>query len=205
MRPFSSIAAFVTWHRRAIAALCAGLAVYLLAQQFASPARDGTSVVVLAAEVAAGQRLTADDLTLATLPPSTVPDGSYETAEDLLGAALALSLPRGTPLHPSLLSGSRTVGPGRALVPIAVNDGRLLSVLRPGDQVSLVVGTGDVAAPVSADARVSSIPAEEETGSLSVGGGRGGLVLMDVPEADASAVAMLGQSGQLGIVIPAPQ
>lgn len=189
------------WHRRAIAALCAGLAVYLLAQQLASPTRDGTAVVVLAAEVTAGQRLTVDDLALATLPPDAVPDGTYRATEDLLGAALVAHLPRGTPLHPSLLSGSRTVDPGRALVPISVADDRLLAVLHPGDRITLVVGTGDSADPVSSDARISSIPSAEETGALGIGGGRGGLLLVDVPDSDASMVAMLGQSGQLGLVL----
>lgn len=201
MRPFSSIAAFVIWHRRAIAALCAGLAVYLLAQQLASPTRDGTTVVVLATEVAAGQRLAADDLALAVLPPDAVPDGAYGTTEDLLGTTLVARLPRGTPLHPSLLSGSRAVDPGRALVPISVADDRLLAVLRPGDRITLVVGTGDSADPISRDARVSSVPGIEETGSLGISGGRGGLLLVDVPDADASVVAMLGQSGQLGLVL----
>ncbi|HMR50465.1 MAG TPA: SAF domain-containing protein [Arachnia sp.] len=191
----------MTWHRRAIAALCAGLAVYLLAQYLASPTRDGTPVVVLATEVAAGQRLSADDLSVAVLPPDAVPDGAYTATDALVGSALLARLPRGTPLQASLLSGSRAVAPGRSLVPISVADDRLLAVLRPGDRISLVVGTGEFAEPVSDDARVASVPGTEETASLSIGGGRGGLLLVEVPDADAAAVAMLGQSGQLGLVL----
>lgn len=204
MPPLTSVATFVSWHRRAIAALCAGLAVYLLAHQLASPTRDGTPVAVLAHEVPAGRPLAAHDLELALLPTDVIPQGAYSSADEAAGQAPALPLPKGTVVHPALFATSRTIDAGRALVPISVNDERLLSVVRPGDRIHLVVGGGDFAEPISADARVSSVPTEDERGATSLGGGRGALMLVDVPETEAATVAMLGQSGQLGIVIPAP-
>ncbi|MDF1490102.1 SAF domain-containing protein [Tessaracoccus caeni] len=201
MRPLTSIATFVAWHRRAIAALCAGLAVYLVAHQLLIPPELGTPVVVLAQEVGPGHRLTADDLHLERIPETAVPDHAATEVAPVLGKTVALPLPRGTVVQPALLASSRTIEPGRALVPIVVGDERLLSVLRAGDRVSLVVGTGDVAEPVTSDARISGLPGDDQGGTMSVGGSRGALVMVDVPEAEAAAVAMLGQSGQLGLVI----
>lgn len=201
MRPLASVATFVAWHRRAIAALCTGLAVYLVAHQLLVPPERGTPVVVLAKDAPSGHRLTAEDLSLERLPQGALSDGAATEVAEVVGETVALPLPRGTVVQPALLASTRTVAPGRSLVPIVVSDERLLTVLRPGDLVSLVVGTGDVVQPASSDARIFSLPSEDEGSTMSVGSSRGALVVVDVPDADAAAVAMLGQSGQLGLVI----
>ena len=137
-----AVASFVSWHRRAVGALLAALAVLLLAESLATP------------------------------PPAAP-------------AAAAAGAPSADePL---------TVAKGRAVVPIVVADGELRRLLSPGDLISLVSAHGESPGVVTGDARVLALPAAASA--------EHGALLVDVPASSAALVALLGQGGQLGVVL----
>jgi len=200
-RPLAAIAAFVSWHRRSIGALLAGLSVLGLAHWLAGS--DGATVPVLiaATDVPAGHALAAEDLRQATLPVDAVPAGALNDAAAALGATTAVPLSAGTVLQPGLLAGADAVDPGRAVVPIALADPGLRPLLRPGDRITLIVAAAESADVLTGDARVAAVPERVESTGLAVGSSQSDLLLVDVPAETAPMVAILGQGGQLSIAL----
>lgn len=200
-RFLSSIASFVSWHRRAVGALLAGLAVLAVAQWLAAPEGATVSVVTVAADVPAGRALTPADVALTKLPTAAVPDGALLAPDEAVGEVAAVSLAKGTILHPNLLATARSGAPGRAVVPIRLPDPELRQLLRPGDRVTLIVTAAETAEVLTGDARISALPEPSPSSGLSIGSSAAGLILVEVAVAEAPAVAALGQSGQLSIAL----
>ena len=203
MRRFTdSIVSFVSWHRRAVAALLAALGVLLFGHALGTdPPRVPT--IVVTGFVAAGERLQADDLAIRQVLPESLPEGAIAELESVLGKPAAVSLPPGTVLQTSLISSASAPGPGRALVPISVRDDGLRQLLQPGDLVSLVSAGAEAAEVICADARVAAAPSPEPGGTAVAlaAAQQADLVLVDVPADHAAVVAALGQNGQLSLVI----
>jgi pilus assembly protein CpaB len=205
MKPLlARIAAFVSWHRRAVAALLAALSVVLVAGWLAEPDGPGVPVPVTAVELAAGHTISSTDVTVKELPAHLLPSGATPTLDQVVGQVTAVGLAPGTLLQAGLLATGQGVAPGRAVVPISLPDDQLRSLLRPGDPVTLVVTAAESAEVLTRDARVAALPAAPGGSALAVAGaGSDGLVLVDVPAAEAPMVAALGQSGQLSVVLGA--
>ena len=151
--PLISIASFVSWHRRAVGALLAALAVVSLAQWVGRPPPAPAD--------------------LSAPPPSPSPAPRFSVAE------------------------------GRAVVPVLVPDDAVHGLLAAGDPVTLV-WAGAEEAEVVAEARVVEPPEEADGGEgvlarASPAGQR--VLLLDVARAAAPRVAVLGQSGQLALVL----
>ena len=203
-RLLTPIASFVSWHRRAVAALLAALSVVLVAQWLAEPGGPTVSAPVLTGPVAAGHTLTSADVTLTDVPAHLVFSGTPPGIDDVIGQVTAVNLAPGTLLQAGLLATGQGVAPGRAVVPITLPDQALRSLLRPGDPVTLVVTSTESAEVLTRDARVAALPSPPGGSALAVAGaGDDGLVLMDVPADEAAMVAALGQSGQLSVVLGA--
>lgn len=200
-RLLASVASFVSWHRRAVAALLAALSVVLVAEGLAEPGGPTVAAPVLAGPLAAGRTLTAADVTLTNVPAHLV-SSAPPALDEVIGQVTAVDLAAGTLLQAGLLATGRGVAPGRAVVPVALPDRALRSLLRPGDPVTLVVTSAEAAEVLSRDARVAALPATPGGSALAVAGaGDDALVLMDVPAEEAATVAALGQSGQLSLVL----
>ena len=203
-RLLTPIASFVSWHRRAVAALLAALSVVLVAQWLAEPGGPTVSAPVLTGPVAAGHTLTSADVTLTDVPAHLEFSGTPPGIDDVIGQVTAVNLAPGTLLQAGLLATGQGVAPGRAVVPITLPDQALRSLLRPGDPVTLVVTSTESAEVLTRDARVAALPSPPGGSALAVAGaGDDGLVLMDVPADEAAMVAALGQSGQLSVVLGA--
>lgn len=203
-RLLTPVASFVSWHRRAVAALLAALSVMLVAQWLAEPGGPTVSAPVLARALAAGHTLTSADVTLTDVPAHFAFSGAPPALDDVIGQVTAVDLAAGTLLQAGLLATGQGVAPGRAVVPITLPDQALRSLLRPGDPVTLVVTSTESAEVLTRDARVAALPAPPGGSALAVAGaGDDGLVLMDVPAGEAALVAALGQSGQLSVVLGA--
>ncbi|MHA6510314.1 SAF domain-containing protein [Tessaracoccus sp. Y1736] len=203
-RLLTPIASFVSWHRRAVAALLAALSVVLVAQWLAEPGGPTVSAPVLTGPVAAGHTLTSADVTLTDVPAHLVFSAAPPSLDDVIGEVTAVNLAAGTLLQTGLLATGQGVAPGRAVVPITLPDQALRSLLRPGDPVTLVVTSTESAEVLTRDARVAALPSPPGGSALAVAGaGDDGLVLMDVPADEAAMVAALGQSGQLSVVLGA--
>ncbi len=195
------IAAFVSWHRRAVGALLAALSVLALAQWFTGPQGPTVPVAVAATEVPAGHELGPGDVTLARVPRETLPDGVLTMPDEAVGKMTAVALARGTPLHANLLATARDTPDGWSIVPIRLPDPALRGLLGPGDAVTLVVTAAEHAEVLSADARIAGVPEPAEHAGLGIAPADPGLVMVEVPDDQAPVVAALGQSGQLSVVL----
>lgn len=201
-RLLTPVASFVSWHRRAVAAVLAALSVLLVSSWLAEPDGPMAEVPVITSEVPAGHTLTGEDLSMGEVPAHLIPSGGSLTLDDVVGQVTAVSLASGTLLQPGLLATGQGVAAGRAVVPISLPDDQLRALLRPGDPVTLVVTSAEAAEVLTRDARVAALPEALGGSSLAVAGvGADSLLLLDVPAAQAPAVAVLGQSGQLSVVL----
>ena len=201
-KPLSSIAAFVSWHRRAVGALLAASAVLLIATGLRSeePTRR---VLVTAAGLPAGHLLTPADLVLRDLPLDALPADPLTSLDVAVGGTLTARVGEGTILQPGSLSTDHTATPGRAVVPVLVGDAALRSLLAPGDLISLVAEGQEGMEVLSGDARVVTLPAPPpETSRLGAASAHSeGMILVDVAVVDAPIVATLGQGGGLAGVL----
>lgn len=191
---------FVAWHRRALAAAMAGLGVLLLATQLAPTGTRGTDVVVTTRAVAAGDVLTDADLRVLPLPTQALPDGRLPALDEVVGATAGAGIAGNTVVQTGMLATTPDLAEGRALVPVAVPDEQLAGLLTPGSLVSLV-HAGESFEVVTDDARVAALPAAAESSGLAVVSASARLVLLDVPSRIAPTVAVLGQRGELSVIL----
>lgn len=198
MRLLHGIASFVSWHRRAVAALLAALCVAGVVSAAQSPP-PVEPVLVAARPLPAGHTVGIDDVRLAEAPPELVTPGTLSEVDAALGATTAIALEAGQLVAGSTLLSADPAAEGRALVPISVQDPALRSLLEPGTRVSLLVALGERPEVVTDAARVAKLPSVDG-GGLAVSAGSG-MVVVEVPSEVAGDVAALGQSGQLVVVL----
>lgn len=202
MKYLTPIVHWVSWHRRLVGSALAGFAVVLLGSSLSPPDAPTQPAAVVAAPLPAGHTLAPADVRLAQLPPELVPVGALTDAELLVGRSTAVAMERGTVVQPSLLASNTAAEPGRALVPIALRDESLRSLLKPGDAITLVSASYEEAEVLTSDARVAVLPTPSGGSALDLGGGsQGSLILVDVPAAQAPLIAVLGQDGGLRVIL----
>lgn len=101
------------------------------------------SVLALSTDKLAGEPLAAADLRAVSVSadPAQLPSIRVEDADQVTGKLLTGNLPAGTLLTPQMVADDPATPPGTFIVGIPVTPGQLPAVgLRPGDQVTLVVG-----------------------------------------------------------------
>src|SRR5687768_17039488 len=97
---------FVLRHRRLLAAIAAGLAVYFaLSAVTAEP--EGRTVVIANRDLDSGTRLRTSDVRATSLPRGVVPDSAAVDARDVVGRTTSGALRRG-----EVLTDRRTVRAG---------------------------------------------------------------------------------------------
>jgi membrane protein len=190
---------FLSWHRRAVAALLAGLGAFAMVTYLSPNDRDRVPAVVLARSVAAGTVLKNDDLKVARLPSDALPEQRFREPGELVGQTLGFGLDAGTVVQSGMLAASPSLAEGRSLVPVLVRDNSLRSLLPPGTPVTLVLA--DSGQVVTADARISAMPGKSDGTVLNPGGSAKPLVLVDVPTGMGPEVSALGQQGKLTVVL----
>jgi len=160
-------------------------------------AEDGMPVLVVGRDLAAGERLSADDLRAARLPAGAVP--GHAVVDPSAAAGAVLSGPMGAG---EVLTTTRLQGPGLLVgapagtvgVAVPVADPTILTSLRPGDRVRvLALGTGAVVA--NATVLVAEAPAPESGGLVTASGGAGRLVAALDAAAVVALAAAQGPSG----------
>ena len=159
---------FILRHRRLLAAMATGLAVFFaLSAVTAEP--SGRSVVVASRDLDSGTRLRPSDVRATELPSAAVPTHAAANARDVVGRTTSGALRRG-----EVLTDRRTVragpldgfGPGRVLSVLRVTDPSVLALLRPGDRVDVIAVTGDDSPKASRVARgaiVVTVPRQRST------------------------------------------
>jgi hypothetical protein len=120
-------------------ALAASFVVFLALE----PKPAGHPVLVLRADVVAGQPLTTDDLRVVTLDSSGLSTISAKDEATVVGKALSVSLPTGSLISENLLVGASGPLPGQAIVGAALKPGAFPPDLAPGAQVQLYAGAAN--------------------------------------------------------------
>lgn len=201
MDPIPAVRRFLHWHRRILAAALAGIAV-LITLTHLDPASGALSdVVVTTRSLAAGDVVGPTDVTLAALPPDSLPDGAPLDLDDVIGQTMAMRALPHSVVQAGMLATSQITGPGRALVPMALPDPRLADLLTPGSTITLVHVSHSGFDVLTDSARVGALPPEPDRPALSTGAGSSPMVLVDVPQEVAATVAVLGQAGELTIIL----
>lgn len=135
------------WRARfVLAAACCGLAAAAVVQAVRPAPPPTVDVVVPAHALAAGEPVTADDLTTVAVAGALAPDGVATDPAELVGRTPVTALPAGLPLHPGLLPGGGVVAQaprGTVVVPVLLED-TTAGWLRPGDRIDLIL-TGEAA------------------------------------------------------------
>ena len=203
--------------RPLLLALALVSACAMAARAAAPPPAPTVAVVVAAADLRAGDVLTADDLRTVRLPRSAVPTTAVAEPAGLLGEELAVDLPRGLAVVAAHLARSRfaTSAPaGTVAVPVRLADPAVAALLRPGDRVDLVAGTldgwaSDAGPSVLAEAalvlEVLTDEASGDAGGLGLIGtgiaeGDDPLVVVAVPAEEGHRIAAAA-GGSLGAVL----
>jgi pilus assembly protein CpaB len=132
-------------------AILFGLAAVGLASRWLlrQPANGGDTIVVAAADVNLGQRLTPDMLKLAEWPVDSLPKGAYGDPLKLNGRVLKTSILRGEPVSDAKLAPAGTVGglsalitEGKRAITVRVNDViGVAGFALPGNYVDIIFST----------------------------------------------------------------
>ncbi|WP_203568502.1 SAF domain-containing protein [Aestuariimicrobium ganziense] len=199
---FSSLGTAVRWHRRGLAALAAAVAVLATISALRPASPPTVEVVVAAGVIPAGTKLTPDHLRLVALPVKAVPDGALTDLSAALGATAIAPLPRGQVLTPqSLVEAGRALPKGQVLVPLRLGDTSVATLLRVGDQVS-VVSTDAQGRPVvlAPRVRVAALPQPAQGGPLAGGDDGRGLVLVQTDTETGARLVSAAAVGQVGLM-----
>jgi Flp pilus assembly protein CpaB len=193
------VARRLSWHRRWIAAACAGLAV-LSGFSAYDAHRAGIGLIVAAADLPAGRVLAQSDVTTITVPLDAVPDGAARTAGDVLGRRLALPMRRREPLTDvRLLDGPllRLLGGDARAVPVHVADPAVARLIVAGAVVDVYAGNdaGSAATVVAAGVRVLQVTAAERDGAI---------VVVAADPTTAARLAVATTSGALAMALRSP-
>lgn len=189
----------VSWHRRKLAVLCAVAAV-LTGLTALAPARPVTLPAVrVTSALPGGHLVTAADLRVEQLPPEALATGALPGIDHAVGRVLAGRVPAGQVLSESDLVGGRAPSTaGRVIAPVRIADGDLTALLSDGDLVD-VLGADDRsgrARVVASAVRVIAVP----TSARDPSGASGGLVLVEVDRATATALAKAAVSSELSVI-----
>ncbi|HEY0214866.1 MAG TPA: SAF domain-containing protein [Cellulomonas sp.] len=176
----------LAWRLRVpVAAACAGLAVAVVVEGLSPPPPTTTLVAVAARDLRAGTTLAEADIDLRAVAVALVPgaltaqDGATGPSPDVgnVGRRLAVPVPEGLPLVPSLFADPDTEGPpGTVVVPVRFADPEVAALLTPGTRVDVVAAAmldGQPPERVARDATVLA-PATGATVAGPAASGAGG-------------------------------
>jgi pilus assembly protein CpaB len=194
---------------RRLVAVALLVAAAAMASLTPTSAAEGTAVLVAARDLPAGAQLSDADISVISV--RSPPDGRLPAADGgaAVGAFLSGPMRRGEILTDARIVGDRgpDAGPGRAAVPIPLDDTTVAALLAPGVHVVLVAvpdsdewsQANSAAAAVhvlAADAVVLSV-AEPAGG---IGGGSGSrVVVVSVPSGEADGVTAASAAGAVSI------
>lgn len=198
MQIVQRVLAFLNWHRRLVAALCAATCVYGIVHVFSQETASTVKAVVAAKEIPVGATISKDSLLVTDLPAEFARADTFEHPEELAKAHSLIPLAPGQLLYGSAVSFPGNAPPGRSLVPVSVRDEALRSLLVPGARVNLVMALEDTPEVVASGVISAPPQQQEKLSKLTTGGG---LVIVEVSTELAATVSVLGQSGQLSFVL----
>ena len=200
-----------SWHRRLLVAGLLAASVAFGIQAVSPPPPRTQSVLVAARDLAAGTRLSPDDVRLKGVEPASLPDGALRTRTLAAGRTLAAPVRRGEVVTDRRLVGRSfldTYGVGMVAAPVRIADAASVRLVQPGDVVDVLAagagadGTATSAARlVAAAAPVVTIPPEVSGPLGGADGGQGALVVLVTSAATAARLAAAAVTDRLSFVI----
>ena len=200
----------IDWHRRTIAALLAGVAVFAALSALAPKHPPTLGVWSAAHDLAGGSPIRAADIVLTRIPLTLVPAGALQAGSTVVGRMLAAPVRRGEPLTdvrllgPSLLAALGRAG--QVAVPVRLADGAAAAALaRPGEVVDvLAVGSLDDSTAADPTVVAAAVTVLTVPGRDGASGSDAGLVVVAVTPAQASALAVATTRSRLSLVLRRP-
>ncbi len=196
----TSVRRRVLLHRRGLAALCFGIAVWSTVGTFTADRSPTVPAWTAAHNLASGTVLTAGDFRRTGFRPGTLPATAAPRLSELVGHTLATPLDRGQVATTDAVLGVDRLRayPGRSALAVRISDPDAVGLLHHGDVVGLIASDPQGAKPpvqVTDDATVLAVPPAGSSGT----GLPGRLVVLAVPRDQAPAVATAAASLYLTI------
>lgn len=175
----------------------------LLAAALRPTSAELVDVVVAATDVPPGATLTAQDLSVASLPSDYLPPGAVLTVDGALGRTIVGEIAAGEPLTQSRLMATGPRADGLHSVPVRLADAEAATLLSPGSVIDLVLASRDSTPRVIAEGvQVVTIP--QRPTSTGLGGTSrtaGSLIVVATDRRTAVALAGAGAEPGLGVVL----
>lgn len=204
-RFFGALRRAVSWHRRSLAVIAAVLATLVLASLIARPDPPSQWVLVTTAEVSAGAVVTDGDVSRVQMPEAAIPDQVVSEPEDAIGRMAIAALPRNAIITTASVftPGDLKASPGKAIMPIHLQDAGLRGLLTVGSHVDLIGFSSSTGAAevLASNVRIVAIPEAEASGTLDTGSDDGLLVVVEVPPDTASALTTASAASSLSVII----
>lgn len=191
--------------RRALAMLLALAA--LVVALLPDPADERVPVLVAVRDLAAGGPIGPADVAVAGWPPALAPGGVLRAVAEADGRVAAGPVRAGEPITDLRLIGpglaARTGGPGASTVPVRPADPAVAGLLTPGSRVDVIAGGPEGPRVLAARAGVVAVLPDAPSGPGAAAGpaGPGPLVLVALPEAEATAVAAATLAGEVTVTL----
>lgn len=188
-------------------AVVAAVAAVFTGISAASPPLPPTVEVVRAAvRIDGGATLSAEQLVVARLPVTAVPEDALADLESAVGRQVSAPVSQGQVLTVlSVAPAGRGARPGRVVAPLRLADADVAALLRVGDSVDVVAADGEAAAAavVAPKVRVVGLPQPAETQGIggTVSSSAGALVLVEVDTATAARLAQAAVTATLSVVL----
>lgn len=190
-------------HRRPLAALLAGLAVWAGLGVLRPPAPPTVSVLVAAHALIGGQTVTDRDVAVRPLPASALPVDFLAEPAQAVGRPLTVSVPAGAVLLPtSVVTKNALAAPGLAVLPVTLT-ATAAGLVEVGDRIDLLAADADGdAAQVAAAARVVAVLGTTQGSSpLSPAHSSGPVALMELRPEAVPRVSAAAARGPLGFAL----
>jgi Flp pilus assembly protein CpaB len=187
-------------HRRALAALSAGLAVLAVLVAVRPEVTPTGPVVVAARDLAAGSTPGRADVLVVDIPTTLRPAGVLRAVGQVEGVALTGPLRRGEPVTDVRVARpGATPDAGTVALPTRFADADAVAVLRPGDRIDVLAApSSEYPGParlIAADALVLTRPPGGATA------GAGALLMLEVPRTVAPELAGVATGSALTYTI----
>ncbi len=182
-------------HRRWVAALLAGLAVYTSLQVLAPSPPQTVSVVTAAGPIAGGAQLSEKDLELKQVPAGVVPESAVVELDAVVGQTTTVPIPGGSMVTEPMLLQRRmpAADTGRVLLPVPIPSPSLQPLLQVGGRVT--IAPSDSGRPIAKSVLIVALPTPE-TGALK---SEAGVMVLDVSESESKKIVAALGVGRLSV------
>jgi Flp pilus assembly protein CpaB len=190
-------------HRRALAAVCAAVAMAAALQANAAPAPRWTMVLTAAHDLPGGVRVGAGDLRRTPFEPDSVPSGTLSSASVAVGRTTAGPVRAGEPMTDTrLVTGSLLDGhPDLVAVPVRIGDVGAVRLLRVGDRIDVLAADPQGRSPAKVVGRHVPVLALPQADDRTPGLTTGALVVLGMSDADARTMAQASVAAVLSVVL----